>query len=154
MNAETIRTFAGSMPSNYPKQTTSFGGTSSKVERIRFALSDPMFGWNYAMSYTIADQDMPVDFHFFPVRYAYYWKRFGAENDHVEEAHALTHPSEFRIRNVLQALLLCADVTFEKIGQLLNLSIETVEAYECLFFNVRDRLDDRANIASIVFPGT
>ena len=65
---------------------------------------------------------------------------------------ALLCDENISTRDVLHALLICRDATLEQIAEWLTLSPEVVQLYEQLHFNVRDRADEKAYIARIVFP--
>ena len=57
-------------------------------------------------------------------------------------------------RAVLNAALIAGDATIEAVAAALNLPVNTVEAYEVLFFNVIDRKEDPMYLRNIAYPET
>lgn len=55
-------------------------------------------------------------------------------------------------RHMLEAYLLCENITFKGISYFLAMSADQIEAYEALFFNVRDRLAHEAYIWNVIEP--
>jgi len=86
------------------------------------------------------------------LRKAYAWQVHGRPNPVLEEAYEINHPANHQTASLLNALLICPDLSVEKIAGLIGLPLAVVEAYEGLFFNVRDRLDDRLYLARLVYP--
>jgi hypothetical protein len=85
---------------------------------------------------------------------AYRWRTRKSDAPAVEEAYSLLGPAAFAVREVLNALLICPTVTLEEIAGHLSLPREVVIAYEALFFNVRDRLEEKFFLGQLCFPGT
>ena len=129
-------------------------GARTQQDRILRCLADPAFGWYFVRAIHEIGIRMPDDIEAESVRHAYYWLHYGAEFEHIPQAHALSLPASARFAAILNALLLCRDTDVAAIGKLVNQPIEVIQAYGDLFFNVRDRLDDRPYIAGIVFPET
>jgi hypothetical protein len=88
------------------------------------------------------------------LRKAWAWKRHGRPNAVLEEAYELTHPANQTTQNLLQALLICPELPLEKVSELMGLPLAVVQAYEGLFWNVRDRLDDRLYLSRLVYPAS
>jgi hypothetical protein len=72
----------------------------------------------------------------------------------MSEANALVHPANAANRRTLNALLICRDTKLSQISEALSLPEYVIGVYEQLWFNVRDRMEDKSYIASLVFPQT
>jgi len=87
------------------------------------------------------------------VRQAYSFLRGDATRSTVmAEVFRLKESGEKIRRGLLKALLLVPSVSYEEIGALTNCTPESVRAYEQLFFNVRDRMDEKDYICRLVYP--
>src|SRR5690242_8275309 len=124
--------------------------------RLALALNDRKLRWNVAVAYAQAGQFLPsniVDLHIFNAYYFNLGHEF-SNSERIAEAAAMLHPEFQSQRVVLEGLLVCRDIDVDGIAGLMALPSETVQIFEKLFFNLRDRLDDSAYIASIVYPQT
>lgn len=129
-------------------------GARTQQDRILRCLADRAFGWHFVRAIHDLGIRMPDDIEAESVRHAYYWLHYGAEFEDIAQAHALSLPASARFAQILNALLFCRDADVAAIAQLVNQPAEVIQAYGDLFFNVRDRLDDRPYVAGIVFPET
>lgn len=64
-----------------------------------------------------------------------------------------THEEYERLKSELEAMLL-TELSFEEVGKKLNLESSVVEKYHDLFFDVKDRLDNKAFILNSIFSMT
>ncbi|MEN9576439.1 MAG: hypothetical protein RL514_4294 [Verrucomicrobiota bacterium] len=55
-------------------------------------------------------------------------------------------------RNILDALLLAEDIPLAAVADHLQISEEVVEAYEALYWNVRDRKAEKAYLNALLYP--
>lgn len=77
----------------------------------------------------------------------------GFEDPVIAGAVALTLPANENLQADIKALLMAKDVKDHNyIASRLSIPVSIIAAYEKLFFNVLDRKDDHAYIASIVYP--
>lgn len=111
------------------------------------------FGWDFA----VAMQESPLPFpailngdDLFVWR-AYNYLR-GRLDSTIEGAIALNMDDNANTRNQIRALLVSNNVDYDFVAHNLGLPLDTVKAYEKLFFNIVDRKKDRAFIAGIVYP--
>ena len=86
------------------------------------------------------------------LRKAWAWQRHGKPNAVLDEAYEIKHPANHATAALLHALLLCPELKLDKIAELMGLPVAVVVSYEGLFFHVRDRLDDKAYLARLVYP--
>lgn len=70
----------------------------------------------------------------------------------VAEADALTDNSMQHQRDTIEALLLSEDAEYADIAKMTGIDVDTIIAYEKLFFNVRDRMEDYLFLAKQVYP--
>jgi hypothetical protein len=76
----------------------------------------------------------------------------GFYDAHVSLACDITGPTRQGQRNLLRALLLC-NATFEQIAQHCGLNVDVAVLFEALFWNCRDRLNERIYLARICQQG-
>lgn len=72
----------------------------------------------------------------------------------IQGALFLATPQMRNTREVLHSLFVCKNATAEKAAKVLNLDVDTVTAYEQLFFNVVDRHTDATFLRDVVYPDT
>lgn len=112
------------------------------------------FGWEFALQVT-----KDPDFIFPAILHGddlYVWRAFkylqGYSDPIIDSALSLTLPKNKTLKNQINALLVTKDVTPQFIADKLSINLDTIIAYEKLFFNVLDRKKDHSYIASIVYP--
>jgi len=121
--------------------------------RFHFALADPALGWHLARSYAGPGLPLSVGLSESAIVRAYRFLRDPYRRDvHVSLAHDLTQPDRQGQRNLLRALLLC-NMTPHQIAQDCGLPVDVVELFEGLFWNCRDRLNERVYLARICTQG-
>jgi hypothetical protein len=157
MDADAIRRLISELPpdSPYPEDTGAGRSDSRQLREARLAicLPDPAFGANFVKSFVRLKQSLPPGVPKMLQR-AYVYLACRAPDRMLPHVWTLAHPASLRQQRIIKALLVSRDVTLEKIGQWVSLPTEVVEAYEQLFFNVRDRWDEPTYIAGLVFPRT
>ena len=123
------------------------------INRLSAVLLDPKFGWHFVKAHLEVKQDLPnVAIREEYIKRAYVLCAWKEQCDEVAEAMLFEHPSFVHYRDALQAMLLVRSNTFQDISDRLSISRMTVEAYEQLFFNVRDRMGEELYIASLAYP--
>ena len=124
------------------------------AERLAVALNAPNFGSRLIMHFVSRREALPPSVHESWLRRAY--SHHAGKNlipDTVMLAvEQFAQPVNEFVRDVLVALLICRDITCEEIAEHLSLNFDTVRCFEQLHFNVRDRVDEAAYIARLVFP--
>ena len=121
--------------------------------RLTAALNDPVFGWKVAQCFADQRRLVPPSIRIPAIRRANY-HLCGQYDQAVAEAEALTHPSQHLRRVMLKGFLFARDIDPAGIAGYLSVNEETIGLYSDLFFNVRDRLEDRWYISGIVYPET
>ena len=86
--------------------------------------------------------------------YRYYLFERGATDETVESAVMLALPEMTGTRQVIEALILSYDSSFAEIASKTGWSERVISAYEKLFFNIRDRLQDHLFLAQVAYPHT
>lgn len=162
MTAATIREMLQYLPEE--ALTTELGARmrthvySPEAEAVRFAqlYSAPDFGWTFTKLLHQHGLEFPggVCFGRDEVLYRAFLhqhapKKYRAPD--VQAALAIRF-SMSNMRYALEGLLLSQDVTLESAAATLRLDLEVVTAYERLFFNVLDRVDDVMYLQQIVYP--
>ncbi len=123
------------------------------VEKLAIAVHDPAFGWHFIRAFVDLQKDMPVQISDNTLRRAYSVESRREYDPPVLEAIGLAFfPGYTYSRYLLEAGLLDPTVSFDRLALLLSLSVDTVEVYDQLFFNVRDRLRDRAYLGKLAWP--
>ena len=119
--------------------------------------TDLAAGWKAAKMFAKAHSQLPL---YLTAEDSWVWRAYLLHcnpnlyfDRHVAEAEALTDPSMQNIRNTVQALLLTEDSTMSDIARITGLHQDTLEAYEALFYNIRDREKDYLWLANQVYPG-
>ncbi len=111
------------------------------------------FGWDFAVDAVNHNIDFPAVLHGDDL---VVWKAYrylqGEENSVISDALAINADVNANLKNQIKALLICDGVDHNYVAGKLSLPIEVVIAYEKLFFNILDRKDDHAFIASVVYP--
>lgn len=162
MQAQTIAQLAWYQPVsdeilNKVDTLPSIGIADERVARILHYAEchrNLQFGWEFAQN-IIKDPDFtfPAILHGDDL---YVWRAYkylqGYNDSVISAALALTLPHNKTLKEQINALLISKDITPSFISRRLGIDINTVIAYEKLFFNVLDRKKDHAFIASVVYP--
>jgi hypothetical protein len=126
----------------------------SLAERFLMALLDFALGWNLASSYAIGGLALPVGITETAIVRAHRFLRDPYRRDtHVHLAHLYSQPETKGAGDVLRALLLCQEATFESIANHCTLEVDVVALFEALCWNCRDRLTERLYLARICQQG-
>ena len=129
-------------------------GAVTREDREARSLADPAFGARFVLAIHELDIPLPDWLHEDSVRHAYQYIHHGIERPHVLEAYRLASPRGSELAAVLDGMLVSLETPLERIAELLGRPVESLRQYADLFFNVRDRADDPAYVANIVYPGT
>jgi len=129
-------------------------GARTREAREECSLADPAFGARFVLAIHELNIPLPDWLHEDSVRHAYQYVHHGIERPHVLEAYRLAGPASSGLAAVVDGMLVSLDTPLERVSELLGRQVETLRDYADLFFNVRDRADDPAYLANIVYPGT
>lgn len=162
MRASTIAKLAWYMPRHDSDAGLYVPASDALTERqtndiMHYALchKNLQFGWDFAQRLNAAKHiKFPAFLHKDDL---FVWRAYkymqGFEDPAVAGAVALTAKGNENLAADIQALLIAKTVTDHGyIASRLSLPVSVVAAYEKLFFNVLDRKNDHAYIASIVYP--
>lgn len=166
MNYQTISTLLEYMPEDGEFATSNFfGGSSSNSNhgaldqasaRFIVAYKDLSLGWKSARILANSDTPFPCflqgeDLWLFKA-YLYCIDNRRFFNRAVAEARGLASGHMSRDNETIKALLISDDVDYSFIARKTALSVDTVKAYERLFFNIVDRKQDHMFIKNVVYP--
>ena len=155
------------LPYTFPRALLEFneiqGEAQSILQKEAWLMMQPDFIWNYCCAFAKARRDLPELDLLHPTKK--YWVEclydiicgnYDEENElHRDIMKAIIISSYARDveRNLICSLLLIKDTTYETIGNDVGISGMVVKLYGHFFWNVKERLNDKAYINSLVFPG-
>ena len=163
MTRERIEQLVEELPPNSPYNrflpaTENYYGTKKRTKNIDpiildYAFHDMKFAWRFAQSFVEMNRSLPFSAQEEPwINRA--WD-YGMNKDWdpvISHAIALEAPYHKRERDTVKAMLLIPDKSLEEIADYIGFEEEDIEAYEALFFDIRDRMKEKAFIAKLVFP--
>ncbi len=127
----------------------------SVEDRLTFATGDPAFAWHFVAAFVRAGKVLPDAVWQAALWRAYCCRRYGPELTYQDpvcfKALSLRHPKERVVQRAIKALI-CAGLTSSQIAEALGISVEVVELYSQLFFNVSDRREDKAFMMKVLNP--
>ena len=123
------------------------------ISRKASATIDPAFGWHFVNSFIQGNLPFPNRVQDDALLLTYEHITRGIMPDGpLYWALAMNLPDMRYYNDVCCALLLVENMTHEHISELLNVPVEAIKYFEALFFNIRDRIGERAYLGQIVFP--
>ena len=125
----------------------------ASAERFALAMGDPAFGWHFVEAHLKARRWLPDTLHEWPLLQAFAARHFKVADPLMLEVESFRTETRRPERDLLEALLLAQDATLARIAELLGTNEEVVEAYEALFFNVRDRRHEPVYRNALLHPG-
>ena len=166
MNYTTIYTLLEYLPETEDFATSNFFGGSTSVlnansldnASMRFILAykDLSLGWKSAKLLAASETQFPCflsgdDLWVFKA-YLYCIDNKKFYNRAIAEAKGLASNQMTRDNETINALLVSDDIDYKFIASKTSLSVDTVKAYERLFFNIVDRKDEHMFIKNVVYP--
>lgn len=165
MNGRTIQLLASDVvdilsrwdiPDNFGGGGRGLDRSARKVSTFLRGYCDMAIGWRAARLFAQSKEMFPVyldgDDHWVWRAYLMMCHPDIYADDDVAGARALCDGLMTKERGTVEALLLCEDMPVEEIAEFTRLPQGTVEAYEKLFYNVRDRFEDYLYLSRIVYP--
>ena len=124
-------------------------------ERLHVGLFDPAFGWHLSRSHasegmTLPAQDWPQDWPPEIRRAHRHLLDRDEEDDNLALAQALHLPQNLAERDLMWALLICQDASFEMIADVFNYEVDVVRLVDTLFWNFRDRKHEPLYVAQVL----
>jgi len=156
MTKDRIRQLAALIPRNDDYFLNAVTDTSTTVQyqtvaRDDMATNDPQFGWNFVMAIKRQGMPIPTCVHEDYIIRAYRFEMGRSPRDYdIMEAVSPTLIGNWFRMAVLKAALLTT-ATYKEIAEAVGYSEETIRAFEQLFFNIRDRRNDRMYIGKWTF---
>lgn len=131
------------------------GGVEPKVARFILAYRDLSFGWKFAKWCADRGRRLP-DFIFRNVpevfrAWLYITNPRKFADEHLVQALALTTSEMHGENQLVRSLLVSRDTGLKEAARHLRWPVKTLQLYEALFFNVRDRIDDILYMRRVVF---
>ncbi len=135
----------------------------ARINRTIQSYKDLKFGWHYVRKLIEYGLPLPpiLDPQDAPVHRAYYYLRYGRPDPAVEMAlHFGAYPEMEITRSNIDGMLLISPLSDERnahirqIARDMGMTVQALNAYEKLFFNVRDRMHDTKFIEQVVYPNT
>jgi len=156
MNQARIRELFALLPRKaaYPPmpRRSPFQPRPTEAERFAFALHDPAFGAHFVAAHLQTGHWLPATVHEWPLLQLYVTRRLKVAEPLLLEVESFRTEARRQERDLLEGLLLARSLNFAAIAGHLNIREEIVEAYEALFWNVRDRLDERGYLTALLYP--
>jgi hypothetical protein len=166
MNYTTIQTLLEYLPETEEFATSNFFGGSTSVlnassmdnasMRFIMAYKDLSLGWKSAKLLASSDTQFPCflsgdDLWLFKA-YLYCIDNKKFYNRSIAEAKGLASNQMTRDNETIKALLVSDDIDYKFIANKTALNIDTIKAYERLFFNIVDRKNEHMFIKNVVYP--
>ena len=160
MTSEQILRLVLSLPADSPFFEAAFHDEPWKwppslPERLHVGLFDPAFGWHLSRSY--ASESMPLPAQDWPQDWPPEIRRAhrhlldrDEEDDNLALAQALHLPQNLAERDLMWALLICQDASFEMIADVFNYEVDVVRLVDTLFWNFRDRKHEPLYVAQVL----
>ena len=124
-------------------------------ECLAVADSDPAFLWNLATSEALGGRPLPPFVcSSAALRTNSYFLCPDHPDVHVAVVHAWGFPKMKTRRDFLRALFCCPDISLEGIGQECGLETDEVRLLGQLRWNFRDRVNEPAYVAQLLYPNT
>lgn len=166
MNFTTIKMLLRYLPESPElEQSNFFGGRNPSVaagpvdrEVLHFTLAykDLSLGWKAARM--LAKHSLPFpcfiqgEDNWLFKAYLYCLDKDKYHNEHVAHARAIASGYMRGTHQALNAMFVSDDIDYKEIAEAFSLDIQTVKAYEKLFFNIVDRRDDHLFLRNVVYP--
>lgn len=130
----------------------SLRGFPAEVDLNAYAVNDPAFGVGFIRSFVELRRPLPVTVYESQLlrAYCYLWHRNGDQD--VRAAFELRRQRDSARCVLLECLLLRSECDEAAIARKLSLTEATIQIYGTLFWNVRDRLEDRIYLNTLVYP--
>lgn len=122
------------------------------AERFAMAMRDPAFGASFVGAFIEKRRWLPDIINEWPLLQFFLSRAFKVSEPLVLEAESFLTEIRRQERDILDALLLTEDTSLAGIAEIFNTSENVVEAYEALFFNVRDRRHEKGYITALLRP--
>ena len=126
-------------------------GALPLADRLAIGMNDPAFVWNVTASHRRAGRKQA-----YKATNYFVWASLHMEGHphlwELAEVAALIDPRLTARREILEALLLCPDLSLADIAKHVGLTEFVVDVYQGWFFAVRKRMDDHLYIQHIVYP--
>jgi hypothetical protein len=162
MTFDEIETFVQAIPIANPYFDCVRGDLSGvqsnhalSIVKSNRAYRDLQFGWTIVryLSDNSDSEIMDMTDNEFIVR-AYNFENFGTKDKAIERAVMYTLPSRQHFSSTIKSCLLVEGITYEEISEKLGIELDTVRAFDQLFFNVTDRIKEALWLADVVYPET
>ena len=124
----------------------------SAPERFALALHDPAFGWHFVEAHLKVRRWLPDAINEWSLLQCHTALWLGVSEPLMLEVESFRTQTRRHERDLLEALLLAEKTSLGRIAELLDTREEVIEAFEALFFNVRDRKHEKAYLNALLHP--
>lgn len=159
MNQARVRQLISLLPpgaaySPTPRSSPFRPARPSAAERFALALHDPAFGWHFVDAHlqVRVRRWLPDTVHEWALLQSFLARWLKVPDPLMQEVESFRTEARRHERDLLEGLLLARSLSIADIAGHLGTSDAIVEAYEALFWNVRDRLNERGYINSLLYP--
>lgn len=154
MDTDRIRTLRRLLPNPAPSGNPGHAGVSFAKDVSGYSRWEdrPDFGYQFIGELLKAREDLPAAVTEKWLVRLYRMERYKFYNPHVAEAISWREPARRKYRHVVEGLLICQDAPLDVVAEYTNLDKHTVECYEQLFFNVKDRIEDNVYLSNLAYP--
>lgn len=139
--------------SSYFKDILSYTPQITAVNKFLCAYKDLAFGYHIIKALVKDNCDLPSDITEGVLYKTYMFEKYGQPYEDIIQAIAFTHPSNKVMEDSIKAAVISM-VPYKTLEKAYGISKNVLEAYEQLFFNIRDRKNEALFIANLVYPDT
>lgn len=139
--------------SSYFKDILSYTPQITAVNKFLCAYKDLAFGYHIIKALVKDNCDLPSGITEGVLYRTYMFEKYGQPYDDIIQAIAFTHPSNKMMEDSIKAAIISM-VPYSTLEKAYGIPKSVLEAYEQLFFNIRDRKNEALFIANLVYPDT
>ena len=134
-----------------PRELT-WRGFPAETDLYAYASNDPGFGCGFIKSFLDLGKPLPTMVYESQLIRPYCYLRYHNNDSDARGAFELHRDRQSGRCILLECMLLRGEYDYPSIAKKLSITEATVQIYGTLFWNVRDRLDDRIYINTLVYP--
>lgn len=139
--------------SSYFRDILSYTPQVTAVNKFLCAYKDLAFGYHIVKALVKDNCELPADITEGVLYKTYMFEKYGQPYDEIIQAIAFTHPSNKIMEDSIKAAIISM-VPYKTLEKAYGIPKSVLEAYEQLFFNIRDRKNEALFIANLVYPDT
>jgi hypothetical protein len=155
MTFERIKELINLLPDNssYFSDVLSYTPQITAINKFLCAYKDLAFGYHLVQAFVKDNIQLPPYIDEEILYSTYMFEKFGEVDMDIVQAISFTHPSNKNMEDAIKAAII-SDIDYTSLSKIYGIPKRVIEAYEQLFFNVRDRKQEALFIANLVYPDT